>query len=96
MGREQEQKQPEQRDPGVGGPDIKDPPSNLPDYEDPPVPEPVDPVPPKIKAREFDPNDLSNYMRGMGEPHAMLYQIQEPGMALHHMRDPMPSEIAYR
>ena len=39
-------------------------------------------------------NRLGNYMR---EPHDMLYQIREPGMsAMYHIRDPLPSEIAYR
>lgn len=39
--------------------------------------------PPVIRSDPFDPNDLQNYVR-------------EPGEMLHHIRDPLPSEIAYR
>jgi hypothetical protein len=39
--------------------------------------------PPVAESDPFDPNDLLNYIR-------------EPGDMPHHIRDPLPSEIAYR
>jgi hypothetical protein len=42
-----------------------------------------EPVPQVIRSTPFDPNDLDNYIR-------------EPGDMLYHIRDTMPSEIAYR
>ncbi|MEY4642784.1 MAG: hypothetical protein RLZZ227_2778 [Pseudomonadota bacterium] len=39
--------------------------------------------PPVIESDPFDMNDVLNYIR-------------EPGEMPHHIRDPIPSEIAYR
>ena len=94
MGRDNDQKSATPREPDEDTPEVKDPPNDLPDYSDPPQPQPEVPTPPPVKARDFDPNDLSNYARESAE---MLYHIPEPGTAhLFHMRDPIPSIVAYR